>query len=160
MTELARRVVHEIQKDDCLGRAAQLAYYFLFALFPFFLVLITLLGYLPLPNLMDRLMDMLAQMLPGDALSLVQNHVRELISGTRGTKVQLKVIPAGKIEPVVYEAHPTGADDHLSRDEKGRELGDDSIKRRAALQQVVLVGSVRGTLAVGVVLVEPDRAPQ
>src|SRR4029453_5834253 len=56
VTELARRVVHEIQKDDCLGRAAQLAYYFLFALFPFFLVLITLLGYLPIPNLMDRLM--------------------------------------------------------------------------------------------------------
>jgi uncharacterized BrkB/YihY/UPF0761 family membrane protein len=27
--ELARRVVREIQQDDCLGRAAQLAYYFL-----------------------------------------------------------------------------------------------------------------------------------
>ena len=49
VTELARRVGREIQQDDCLGRAAQLAYYFLFALFPFFLVLITLLGYLPIP---------------------------------------------------------------------------------------------------------------
>jgi hypothetical protein len=41
--------------------------------FPFFSWLITLLGYLPVPNLLDRLMDMLAQMLPGDALSLVQD---------------------------------------------------------------------------------------
>ena len=48
MTELARRVIAEIQEDDCLGRAAQLAYYFLFALFPFFLFLTTLLGYLPM----------------------------------------------------------------------------------------------------------------
>ena len=47
--ELARRVIHEIQEDDCLGRAAQLGYYFLFALFPFFLFLTTLLGYLPIP---------------------------------------------------------------------------------------------------------------
>src|SRR5918997_3095911 len=82
--ELGRRVIHEIQEDDCLGRAAQLAYYFLFALFPFFLVLITLLGYLPIPNLLDRLMDLLAQMLPGDALSLVQDHVRDLVTGERG----------------------------------------------------------------------------
>jgi len=33
--ELARRVIREIEQADCLGRAAQLAYYFLFALFPF-----------------------------------------------------------------------------------------------------------------------------
>jgi hypothetical protein len=38
VTELARRVIAEIREDDCLGRAAQLAYYFLFALFPFFLL--------------------------------------------------------------------------------------------------------------------------
>jgi len=94
VTELARRVVHEIQKDDCLGRAAQLAYYFLFALFPFFLALITLLGYLPIPNLMDRLMDMLAQMLPGDALSLVQDHVRELVSGERGGLLSFGLLAA------------------------------------------------------------------
>ncbi len=69
---LGRRVVHEIRQDDSFGRAAQLAYYFLFALFPFFLVLTTLLGYLPVPNLLDRLMETLAEMLPGEALQLVQ----------------------------------------------------------------------------------------
>jgi membrane protein len=90
--ELARRVGREIQQDEGLGRAAQLAYYFLFALFPFFLVLITLLGYLPIPNLLDRFMDMLAHMLPGDALSLVQDHVRELVTGARRAPL---VQPAG-----------------------------------------------------------------
>jgi membrane protein len=47
--------MHEIQEDDCLGQAAQLAYSFLFALFPFFLFLTMLLGNLPLPNLLDRM---------------------------------------------------------------------------------------------------------
>jgi membrane protein len=92
--ELARRVVRKIQQDDCLGRAAQLAYYFLFALFPFFLVLTTLLGYLPIPNLLDRLMDMLGQMLPGEALQLVQDNLHELVSGERGGLLSFGLLAA------------------------------------------------------------------
>jgi membrane protein len=92
--ELARRVVREIQQDDCLGRAAQLAYYFLFALFPFFLVLTTLLGYLPISNLLDRLMDMLGQMLPGEALQLVQDNLHELVSGERGGLLSFGLLAA------------------------------------------------------------------
>ena len=34
--ELATRVMKEVREDDCLGWAAQLAYYLLFAVFPFF----------------------------------------------------------------------------------------------------------------------------
>jgi membrane protein len=82
--ELGLRVINEIQRGDDLGRAAQLAYYFLFALFPFFLFLTTLLGYLPIPNLLDRIMELLAQMLPGEALQLVQDNVRDLVTGQRG----------------------------------------------------------------------------
>ena len=92
--ELVRRVVREIQQDDCLGRAAQLAYYFLFALFPFFLVLTTLLGYLPIPNLLDRLMDMLGRMLPGEALQLVQDNLHELVSGQRGGLLSFGLLAA------------------------------------------------------------------
>jgi membrane protein len=92
--ELGRRVIHEIQEDDCLGRAAQLAYYFLFALFPFFLVLTTLLGYLPVPNLLDRLMETLAEMLPGEALRLVQDNVRELVTNQRGGLLSLGILAA------------------------------------------------------------------
>jgi membrane protein len=92
--DLGRRVMHEIQEDDCWGRAAQLAYYFLFALFPFFLVLTTLLGYLPVPNLMDRLMEMLAEMLPGDALRLVQDNVREIVTSQRGGLLSFGILAA------------------------------------------------------------------
>jgi membrane protein len=92
--ELGRRVIHEIQEDDCLGRAAQLAYYFLFALFPFFLVLTTLLGYLPVPNLMDRLMEMLAGILAGDALKLVQDNVREVVTSQRGGLLSFGILAA------------------------------------------------------------------
>ena len=94
VTELGRRVIAEIQGDDCLGRAAQLAYYILFALFPFFLFLTTLLGYLPVPDLLDRIMEGLAQLLPGDALRLVQDNVRELVTGQRGGLLSFGILAA------------------------------------------------------------------
>jgi membrane protein len=92
--ELARRVLHEIQDDDCLSRAAQLAYYFLFALFPFFLFLTTLLGYLPIPNLLDRLLGMLGEMLPGEALQLVQDNIRQLVTDQRGGLLSFGILAA------------------------------------------------------------------
>jgi membrane protein len=92
--ELARRVVHEIQGDECFGRAAQLAYYFLFALFPFFLFLATLLGYLPIPNLLDRIMEVLAPLLPGEALRLVQDNLHQLVTDQRGGLLSFGILAA------------------------------------------------------------------
>jgi membrane protein len=92
--ELARRVMHEIQKDECLGRAAQLAYYFLFALFPFCLFLTTLLGYLPIPDLLDRLLATLGPMLPGEAFQLVQDNIRQLVTGRRGGLLSFGILAA------------------------------------------------------------------
>jgi membrane protein len=92
--ELGRRVFREIQGDDCFGRAAQLAYYFLFALFPFFLFLTTLLGYLPIPNLLDRILEMLAPLLAGDALRLVQDNLHQLVTGERGGLLSFGILAA------------------------------------------------------------------
>src|SRR5687768_3965538 len=94
VTELGRRVIAEIRDDDCLGRAAQLAYYFLFALFPFFLFLTTLLGYLPVPDLLDRLLETLGQMLPGEALRLVEGNVRQLVTDQRGGLLSFGILAA------------------------------------------------------------------
>jgi membrane protein len=82
--EFARRVMGKVQEDNCLGQASQLAYYFLFALFPFFLFLTALLGYLPIPNLMDQIMDLLARVLPSDALRLVRDNIASLVSDQHG----------------------------------------------------------------------------
>jgi membrane protein len=92
--ELSKRVYNQIFADNCSGRAAQLAYYFLFALFPFLLFLTTLLAYIPIPRVLDRLLDFLSQALPGDSLTLVQGHVRTLISQPRGGLLSFGIIAA------------------------------------------------------------------
>jgi membrane protein len=94
VTELLRRLVQKVQKDDCLGSAAQLAYYFLFALFPFLLFLTSLLGYVPIPNLMDRILELLAKLVPDEALKLVQDHIRDLVSNRRGGLLSFGILAA------------------------------------------------------------------
>src|SRR5262245_27957313 len=78
--ELLGRVIAEIQQDNCAGYAAALAYYFLFALFPFFLFLTALLAYLPIPNLLEQILTLLTNVIPGEAFSLIRDNVTSLVS--------------------------------------------------------------------------------
>jgi membrane protein len=84
VTELGKRVWREVQDDNCIGQAAQLAFYLIFAAFPFLLFMATLLGYIPIPNLMDRIMEYLAPLLPGEALNLIRDNVHQLVTDQKG----------------------------------------------------------------------------
>lgn len=92
MSELVRRVAKSIYADNVIGQAAQLAYYFLFALFPFLLFLTTLLGFLPLA--MDEIMALLADVMPPELTSLVQENVRTLIDQQRGELMFFGILTA------------------------------------------------------------------
>lgn len=92
ITELIKRVAKGVYNDNAIGQAAQLAYYFLFALFPFLLFLITLLGFLPLA--MDEIMSLLANVMPADVISLVQENVSTLVIQQRGGLLSFGILTA------------------------------------------------------------------
>jgi len=94
VTALVKRVLSKAWADDCLGKAAQLSYAFLFALFPFLLFLTTLLGYLPVPNLMEQIIALLAAVLPGDALHLIQDNIRTLVTTQHGGLLSFGIFAA------------------------------------------------------------------
>jgi membrane protein len=94
VVELGKRVWREIQDDNVTGYAAQIAYYFLFSLFPFFLFLTAVIAYIPVPNLLDRIIELLGEMLPADALHLVQDNVRTLVTERRGGLLSLGIVLA------------------------------------------------------------------
>ena len=94
VAELGKRVWKEFSEDEVSERAAALAYYFLFALFPALLFLTALLGLLPIPDLMNRLMDYVAQTLPGDAASIIEKTLNEIVAGARGGLLSLGVLGA------------------------------------------------------------------
>jgi membrane protein len=92
ISELGKRVWREVRDDNCTGQAAQLAYYLIFAVFPFLLFLTTLLGYLPIPNLMDRIMEYLARLLPGDTVTLLQDNIRQLVTEQKGGLLSFSIL--------------------------------------------------------------------
>jgi membrane protein len=79
-----RRLQREIGYDDCMGMAAQIAFYLLLAIFPFLLFLLSLISFLPIPNLEPQVLSALEESLPPEAYNLVSETVVSLLSKQRG----------------------------------------------------------------------------
>ena len=92
--ELGKRVWREANQDEIFDRAAGLSYYFVFALFPALMFLTALLGMLPIPDLMNRLMAYVEQAMPPDAASMVQKTLGEIVGGARGSLLSIGALAA------------------------------------------------------------------
>jgi membrane protein len=93
--EFGRRFVKEFQEDTVTDCAAQLSYYFLFSLFPFLFFLVTLAAYLPFAHgAVEAAITRVAPLIPGDALSLVQDQLRSLVNQPRPKLLTLGLLVA------------------------------------------------------------------
>ena len=89
--EFLLRVLARADEDELLGRSAQLSYYFLLALFPLLLFLITLFGYFngAGSHLRHRLIAYLGDVMPGTALHLVTATIDEVTQARGGGKLSI-----------------------------------------------------------------------
>src|ERR1700720_3584844 len=91
--EIAQRTWAEIREDDVFGRAAQLAYYFFLALFPF---LICVIASLSVFGTADRgralLFQFLAQALPPAAFELISKTFSEIIQSSGPLKMSFGIV--------------------------------------------------------------------
>jgi membrane protein len=94
VSQLARRVYDEIWADEVLDRGAALAYYLVFALFPTLLFLTALLGMLPLPGLMERLVGYAETAMPADAASVLRKTLAEIQRGATGGLLSIGALTA------------------------------------------------------------------
>jgi membrane protein len=80
--EIFRRTLKEaFWEDNCLGMAAQLAYYFFFALFPALLFLLALASYFPLTTLIDEMFRTLGSFVPPEVLSIITDQIKKISEG-------------------------------------------------------------------------------
>lgn len=83
------RLYEKINDDDITGNAAQVAFYFSFALFPLLLFFLTVFG-LILTNaeeLRGELFSYLQQVMPASAFELVQTTLNEVAANSTGSKL-------------------------------------------------------------------------
>ncbi len=90
--ETVSTVWKEMNEDDVFSIAAQLAYYFIFALFPLLLFLVTLIGFLPIENLYGEMAGFIRQVLPEEAVVLVQGNIDAITQDQRGGLLSVGLI--------------------------------------------------------------------
>src|SRR5438309_7718442 len=72
-----------ISDNAATDRAAQLSYYFLFALFPFLVFLVTLAAYLPMRGAVEDLLARLDPLMPEQAMEIIRNQLGSLTTRQR-----------------------------------------------------------------------------
>ncbi len=92
--QILRRTFREALDDDCLGMAAQLAYYFFFALFPTLLFLLAIASYFPIDTLIDDMFRMLGGIAPAEILAIMTEQIRKISDGEQGGLLTLGILLA------------------------------------------------------------------
>jgi len=81
-----------VGRNHTLQMAAALAYYFVLSLFPALIFLSAVVAYLPVPDLFNQALALLATFLPADAMGLVQRVLADVISPNKGTFLSLGIL--------------------------------------------------------------------
>jgi membrane protein len=94
LRQLVKNVMEGINDDDLLGKAAELAFNFILALFPLMIFLLALFGVFASHRaaLVHRLFSYLSEALPPSAFQLFRNTIHGIITGTGGGKLTFGLI--------------------------------------------------------------------
>src|SRR5262245_43639948 len=96
-SELARRqaalkIWKKLFDDDVFGRAAQLAYYWLFSIFPLLIFLTTLLAFLPMRQNLDQWIGAFGAVLLPEAYTLLNNTFQQIASQQCGELLSFSIL--------------------------------------------------------------------
>ncbi len=92
--DLIKRSVREFSKDDMSTYAAALSYHALFALFPFMIFLIALLGFLQIPQFFDWILKQAESAIPADAFARLEEVVNQVQNQSNGGLLSFGIVTA------------------------------------------------------------------
>lgn len=78
---IARATWHGFMADDCLDLAAQMSFYFALSIFPFLLVVASIVGWLPFTNVWQTFAEWIITYLPTDSRHLLFSTIVDLTHG-------------------------------------------------------------------------------
>jgi membrane protein len=78
------RTYHDVQRNHTMQMAAALSYYFVLSLFPALIFMSAVVAYLPVPDLFNQTLGLLARFLPADGMGLVRRVLADVITPNKG----------------------------------------------------------------------------
>jgi hypothetical protein len=134
----------EINEDNVFNGAAALGYYLTLSIFPAFIVILTVIPYLPIQDVDQAIMDLLHEALPAESAQMLEGTVAEVTQEQRGGTAVLRH-PLHALDGVDgHVRHHAAAQHHLRR-HRGAELRHGA--RHAILLSVAFVALVVGAFA-------------
>jgi membrane protein len=90
--EISVVVYNELFRTRAFTMAAAMSYYFLLAILPLLIFFSAMLGYLPIPHLFEQLLDILALVVPPQAMQMVEHLLSSLLTPRRGGLVSFGLL--------------------------------------------------------------------
>src|SRR3954463_7437871 len=91
---VAVNVFNDINKNHTLAFAASLSYYFVLSLFPAMIAMAAVLGFLPIPDLWGKTLDIFSRFVPQDSMGLVRRVLSDVITPNRGKILSVGLLGA------------------------------------------------------------------
>jgi membrane protein len=86
------RTYGDVLRNHTLQMAAALSYYFVLSLFPALIFLSAIVAFLPLPDLFNQALGMMARFLPPDSMGLVRRVLSDVITPNRGAFLSFGIL--------------------------------------------------------------------
>ena len=84
LSDLLRNVIRQIEKDDVVSKANDMAFNFLLSVFPAIIFLFTLIPYVPVPDMTHKVMSFMSDVMPRALFQTVESTVYDIIATPRG----------------------------------------------------------------------------
>jgi membrane protein len=89
---LLMTVYSELWRTRAFTIAAALAFYFLFSLVPVLVIFSSLLRFLPVSDVFDQLLDLMAQIVPPDSMTFVERILSDILTPSRGKLLSFGIL--------------------------------------------------------------------
>ncbi|WP_158828281.1 YihY/virulence factor BrkB family protein [Mucilaginibacter lacusdianchii] len=137
----------ELKKSSLVNRASSLAYNFMLALFPATIFLFTLIPFVPISNFQDRLLELLAVILPHTAFTALKGTMVDIVKNQNG-----KLLSVGFASALYFASN--GVYNLMQAFNKSSLMMESRswIKRRLISVTLTIVISFSLLLAIGVLI--------
>ena len=92
MKKALARTYGDVLRNHTTQMAAALSYYFVLSLFPALIFLSAVVAYLPVPDLFNQAVGVMARFLPPDSMGLVRRVLADVITPNRGTFLSFGIL--------------------------------------------------------------------
>ncbi len=83
--DIFKKAYTDILDNHIMSLAAGLSYYFVMSLFPLLILAAAIVAYLPIPDLFNRIVGAMAQVMPPDSMGLVRAVLKQIITPHKGS---------------------------------------------------------------------------